>query len=82
MKLSINDIVINPEYTEQNPSDFLAGFFKEQEKTAKIVCIIERDWTTEEKGYTKRVETSDHPDAYVLLEGKSGKYRLSELTKA
>ena len=80
MKFSVNETVINPNYTE-TPSDFLADIFDPAPKTLTIIGIVERDMSTDEQGYTRRVESSDQPDAIVEF-GNFLTYRLSELTKA
>jgi hypothetical protein len=80
MKLSVNDTVKNP--VEIDPNEFLADLMAEEPATRTVTAIFVRDWTTEEKGYTKRAETTDDPDAIVYLEGCTTKYRLSALEKA
>lgn len=81
MKLKINDTVKNPAHMtdEDSANHFLGDLMEATEPTATVRMIVDRDWTTEEKGFTKQVEASDNPDAFVYLAGSTVKYRLSEI---
>ena len=81
--LRVNDIVINPASLPGENEDFLTEIMgpNVEPATLRVVLIVERDLATEEQGYTKRVQESVSPDAYVILEG-GAKYRLHELTHA
>lgn len=78
--LRINDMVINPALSIQHDPIF-DDLLEPCPETLRVVLIMERDMNTEEQGYTKRVQESSAPDAYVILEGGE-KYRLHELTHA
>lgn len=79
----VNDIVINPASLPAENEEFLNEILgpNTEPATLRITRIVERDMATDEQGYTKKVQESDTPDAYVFLEG-GAKYRLNELTHA
>lgn len=79
MKICVGDTVTNP--FAAHPLDDMLDFAPEPE-TRTVRAIYVRDWTTEEKGYTKRVEASEDPDAIVYLEDCPTKVRLKTLNKA
>lgn len=78
--LRINDMVINPALSIQHDPIF-NDLMEPTPETLRVVRIVERDMTTDEQGYTKSVQESSAPDAYVILDGGE-KYRLDELTNA
>lgn len=78
--LRINDMVINPALNIQNDPIF-DDMMELTPETLRVVMIVERDMTTDEQGYTKRVQESSDSGAYVILDG-GAKYRLHELVKA
>lgn len=80
MKLTINDVVTN--LVKNDPSQFLADMMETEPGTRVVRAIFVRDMTTEEKGYTKSVDTSSDPEAIVYLVGSYEKYRLADLVTA
>ena len=80
-ELKIGDRVINPE--KRTEANFLDDIFPDTAPEITTVrAIIEKDPTTEEQGYTKRVSRSSAPDAFVYLDGIDiTKYRLKDLQK-
>ena len=80
MKLTINDVVVNPEKNE--PDQFLADMMETEPETRTVLAIVVRDMTTDGKGYTKSVDTSSDPEAIVYLAGSYSKYRLADIVLA
>lgn len=78
--LRINDMVINPALSI-NHDPIFDDLMAPCPESLRVVMIIERDMDTDERGYTRRVQESSDPDAYVIIEG-GRKYRLHELSHA
>lgn len=78
--IRIGDKVINPNFGKNDWFYDALGFERDPE-TVTVTWITERDMSTDEQGYTNRVQESSAADAYVGVDGDNY-YRLGDLTKA
>ena len=77
--MKVGDVVKNPIKVEAE--DFLSDITEITSSESTVTAIFVKDESTEEKGYTKRVNESIDPDAIVVLDGDIifKKFKLSVL---